>query len=157
MRFLQNTLANRGRKQHSYYWQNSYHTFLQTECNLAYPTLGSPTIPHFKLVPIRPIRIGRSSFSSFFFGGILIVKNENYAYQTQVQLILAGTSVCFIDIQCAAHLYTDLTHLTYYSIPELYQINYMTVLSLGGRTKSCSCFLLHTRHYHKEFLSLFLQ
>ena len=42
-----------------------------------YPTLGNPTMPIFRLVPILPIRGGGPVASSFFFGG-MPVGLENY-------------------------------------------------------------------------------
>lgn len=38
--------------------------------NVDLPTLGRPTMPHFKLVPRRPMMTGFSSTTSFFLGGI---------------------------------------------------------------------------------------
>ena len=52
-----------------------YHTlkwFLVSSINGTYPTLGSPTIPHFRDVPNLPKR-GVASSSSFFFGGIFLL------------------------------------------------------------------------------------
>lgn len=53
----------------------SYKKFkLAANCNnnnQSYPTLGTPTMPTLRLVPIRPSNIGRSGSLLSFFGGIL--------------------------------------------------------------------------------------
>ena len=36
-----------------------------------FPTFGNPTMPHLRLVPIRPMRTIFSSATSFFLGGIV--------------------------------------------------------------------------------------
>jgi len=60
-----------------------------------HPTLGSPTMPHFRLVPMRPIKTGWSDCSCFFFGGILTTTKQRTIICSHRNVCIKFHQLCY--------------------------------------------------------------
>lgn len=101
---------------------------------LSYPTLGIPTIPHFREVPNRPIR-GVFSSTSFFFGGILKAEEMWKGWTKNLLLIKPLLTKWRTDIKCACscvlpHHMISLAH--YLSLPQGSHPYYNDVHEMGN-------------------------
>ena len=103
-------------------------------CSKSYPTLGNPTIPHLRFVPIRPRIMGFVGPASapFFFGGIFRFSKVQSLFPSEQYLK---------DIQC----YDDILSANVASVKCFNRyhhiLNCKKAIEISARFKSSSFFL----------------